>query len=83
MFGPLDVNNVTQLGFRDCTFSSSAPLLSRTLSPVALEESEGLWGSLGSHVEKAYVLMALAAESPGFALRNFTESVHPLRVDVV
>ena len=35
-------------------------------------------GSLRSHVEKADTLMDLTAESPGFALRNFTESVQPL-----
>lgn len=32
-------------------------------------------GSLRSHIEKGDMPMALTAESPGFALRNFTESV--------
>lgn len=33
---------------------------------------------MSSHVEKADTLMPLTAESPGFALRNFTESVQTL-----
>lgn len=36
---------------------------------------EGGMGWVRSHFEKADMLMALTAESPGFALRNFTESV--------
>lgn len=40
-------------------------------------ERERGW-SLRSHFEKADMLMALTAESPGFALRNFTESVQSL-----
>lgn len=38
----------------------------------------GVSGSLKSHVEKADMLMALTAESLGFALRNFTECVQSL-----
>lgn len=50
---------------------------SLSLAPTLLSGAHlpWFWGELlRSHLETADMLMVLTAESPGFALRNFTES---------
>ncbi len=87
----LYVNNVTYIGlFFLYNLLFRFLFCPGLISCGSVEGSEGLGGggSLRSHFEKADMLMALTAESPGFALRNFTESVQslffqPLHVNIV
>lgn len=64
--------------FESVLLSSFGSSFVQDSSPVAQQREARGWGSLRSHFEKTDMLMDLTAESPGFALRNFTESLHSL-----